>query len=124
MQRAARQYLGNVPPTLPLASPFYGDLRALPPMFIQVGSDEILLDDSIRLAHRVNEVGGVVHLQVWQKMWHVWHYFADAILQGGCSFTEMNAFISAVIEQHSGTHQLPGQERGGVGWGIGKEQET
>ncbi len=107
MQIAARRYLGNVPPTLPLASPLYGDLRALPPMFIQVGSDEILLDDSIRLAQRVNEVGGVVHLEVWQRMWHVWHYFVGAIPQGGCSFAQINAFIQAVTEQNSKTHQLP-----------------
>lgn len=109
MQIAARRYLGNVPPTLPLASPLYGDLRALPPMFIQVGSDEILLDDSIRLAQRVNEVGGVVHLEVWQRMWHVWHYFVGAIPQGGCSFAQINAFIQAVTEQNSKTHQLPGR---------------
>ena len=109
MQRAARQYLGKVPPTLPLASPLYGDLRDLPPMFIQVGSDEILLDDSIRLAQRVNEVGGVVHLEVWQRMWHVWHYFVGAIPQGECSFAQINAFIHAVIEQNSQTYQLLGQ---------------
>jgi len=84
-----------------------GDLRALPPMFIQVGSDEILLDDSTRLAQRVNEVGGVVHLEVWQRMWHVWQYFVGAIPQAGCSFAQINAFIRAVIEQNSKTHQLP-----------------
>jgi monoterpene epsilon-lactone hydrolase len=106
MQIAARRYLGKVSPTLPLASPLYGDLRALPPMFIQVGSDEILIDDSIRLAQRINEVGGVVHLEVWQRMWHVWHYFVGAIPQGGCSFAQINAFIRAVIEQNSKTHQL------------------
>jgi len=109
MQRAARQYLGNVPPTLPLASPLYGDLRALPPMFIQVGSDEILLDDSTRLAQRVNEVGGVVHLEIWQRMWHVWHYFAEATPQGECSFAQINACIHAVLEQNSKTYQLLGQ---------------
>jgi acetyl esterase/lipase len=106
MQLAARRYLGNVAPTLPLASPLSGDLRALPPMFIQVGSDEILLDDSLRLAQRVNEAGGVVHMEVWQRMWHVWHYFVGVIPQGGYSFAQINAFIRAVIEQNSKTYQL------------------
>jgi len=106
MQIAARQYLGTVSPTLPLASPLYGDLRALPPMLIQVGSDEILLDDSLRLAQRVKAVGGVAHLEVWQRMWHVWHYFAGAIPQAGYSFAQITAFIHAVLEQNSKTHQL------------------
>lgn len=106
MQVAARHYLGKVDPTTPLASPLYGNLHGLPPMLIQVGSDEILLDDSIRLAQRISEAGGVVNLEVWQKMWHVWHYFVGMVPQGRYSFDQISAFIRAVIEQSSKTHQL------------------
>jgi acetyl esterase/lipase len=51
--------------TEPLASPIYADLRDLPPVPIQCGTAEVLLDDSLRLARRLRDSGGVVHLDVW-----------------------------------------------------------
>jgi acetyl esterase/lipase len=46
----AKSYLDGANPLAPLASPLYADLRGLPPMLIQVGSAETLLDDAVRLA--------------------------------------------------------------------------
>ena len=55
----------------PLANPLYADLKGLPPMYIQVGGDETLLDDSRRLAARVRQAGGEVRLDVFPEMQHV-----------------------------------------------------
>ena len=55
----------------PLISPVRGDLADLPPMLIQVGSDEVLLDDSRTLAKRAEEAGVDVTLEVWDEMIHV-----------------------------------------------------
>ena len=82
MEEAARRYLGKVGPRTPLASPLYGDLHGFPPALIQVGSDEILLDDAVRLAQRLHACGGRADLEIWQGMWHVWHYFAAQIPEG------------------------------------------
>ncbi len=45
-------YVGDSDPNAPLASPIYADLSGLPPLLIQVGENEVLLDDSTRLAER------------------------------------------------------------------------
>jgi epsilon-lactone hydrolase len=64
---AAGLYVGAGDRRDPLASPLFGDLAELPPVLVHVGEDEILLDDSRRLAAR----SGAVELHVWQGMVHV-----------------------------------------------------
>ena len=58
-------------PTDPLASPLHGDLSGLPPLLIQVGDAEVLLDDSTRLAAQAEQAGVDVTLEVWPEMVHV-----------------------------------------------------
>ena len=66
----------------PLASPIHADLRGLPPLLIQVGECETLLDDSTRLAERAKASGADVTLQVWPEMIHVWQSFAPMLPEG------------------------------------------
>lgn len=61
--------------TAPLISPLYADLAGLPPLLIQVGTDEILLDDALRFAEKARAAGVDVDLQVWEGMFHVFHMF-------------------------------------------------
>ncbi|WP_049744993.1 alpha/beta hydrolase [Mycolicibacterium goodii] len=68
---SARAYLGSAAPRDPRASPLFGAMEGLPPVLIQVGSDEILLDDSRRFAASTERAGGIVELQEWQGMHHV-----------------------------------------------------
>ena len=68
-------YLGDHDPRTPLASPLYADLHGLPPLLIQVGSAEVLLDDATRLAERASAAGVNSTLEVWPGMIHVWHTF-------------------------------------------------
>jgi len=65
-------YLGSTDPKTPTASPLYGDLTGLPPILIQAGSDEVLLDDSRRFAERAKEMGVTIELDIWEGMTHVW----------------------------------------------------
>lgn len=69
--RYARYYAGDSELTSPLISPLYADLTGLPPLLIQVGSDEILLDDATRCAEHALEAGVDVTLEVWNGMFHV-----------------------------------------------------
>jgi acetyl esterase/lipase len=90
----AAAYLGGRDAKDPYASPIYGDLRGLPPMFIQVGSAECLLDDSLRLARTAGAAGVAVELKIWPKLPHVWQLFASLLEEGRQSLTEAGAFLA------------------------------
>jgi len=77
----------------PLAAPLYADLTGLPPLLIQVGSAETLLDDSLRIAEKARAAGVDVTLRVWQDMIHVWQLFAFMVPQGAAAIDEMGVFI-------------------------------
>jgi monoterpene epsilon-lactone hydrolase len=71
LERAAELYLGDHDRRDPRASPLYGDFTAVPPVLFQVGEDEILLDDSQRVAERIHAASGVAQLHIWEGMTHV-----------------------------------------------------
>lgn len=88
---SAAQYLSGQDPKLPQASPLYADLGGLAPLLIQVGGQEILHDDSTRLAQRASAQGVPVTLQIWPRLWHVWQ------LHGGL-MPESDAAIAAIAD--------------------------
>jgi len=71
LKRYARYYADEQDLTNPLISPLYADLSSLPPLLIQVGTDEVLLDDARRFAERAQAAGVAVILEVWDEMFHV-----------------------------------------------------
>lgn len=77
--KMARLYLHGANPRTPLASPLYADLQGLPPLLIQVGTAEILLDDSTRLAKLAESAGVEVELEAWEDMIHVWQALAPLV---------------------------------------------
>ncbi|MEM8536073.1 MAG: alpha/beta hydrolase [Chloroflexota bacterium] len=94
LHEMAQLYLGESDPTTPLASPIYADLQGLPSLLIQVGSDEVLLDDSTRLAAKAKNAGVPVQLEVWDGMWHVWHGWANVGLpEADEAFEQIGRFV-------------------------------
>lgn len=73
----AEAYAADTPLADPRISPLNGNLTGLPPMLIQAGSREILLSDATRLAHKAQNAGVDVTLEVWDGMWHVFNMFAN-----------------------------------------------
>ncbi|WP_424626924.1 alpha/beta hydrolase [Bradyrhizobium sp. SYSU BS000235] len=71
LQDCAHKYLGEADASDPLASPLFGDLQGLPPLLIQVGTDEHLLDDSKQYARRATRAGVSVAFEIWEGMHHV-----------------------------------------------------
>jgi acetyl esterase/lipase len=63
----------------PLAAPLHADLSGLCPLYIQVGDDETLLDDSVRLAERAKAAGVDVRLDVFPEMQHVFQMAAGTM---------------------------------------------
>ncbi|MBW1709446.1 MAG: alpha/beta hydrolase [Deltaproteobacteria bacterium] len=89
----AKAYLGDADARTPLAAPLYADLSGLPPMLIQVGTTETLLDDSTRLAGRAREAGVDVTFEPWKDMIHVWHFFAMMLPEGQEAIERIGSFI-------------------------------
>ena len=91
---AAEWYLNGVEPRTPEASPLYAPLDGLPPLFIEVGEREALLDDSTRLAARARarEVDAI--LNVWPVVPHVWQLACGLVPEGRSSLAQAAAFLS------------------------------
>lgn len=97
LQELAAAYLNGRDPRMPMASPIHADLRGLPPLLIQVGSDETLLDDAIRLAGVAAAADLRTTLQVWPKMIHAWHLFYAQLADGRRALAEVGAFVPATL---------------------------
>jgi acetyl esterase/lipase len=91
--RMASMYLAGQDPRTPLAAPLYADLRGLPPLLIQVGTAETLLDDSVRLAERARAAGVQVTLEPWEDMIHVWQAFAAMLPEGQQAIERIGEFL-------------------------------
>jgi monoterpene epsilon-lactone hydrolase len=90
----AKNYLGGQgDPCDPLVSPLYADLADLPPLLIQVGDRETVLDDSVRLADKARAAGVEVDLQVWEGMIHVFQMFGAELPEAHRAIAEIAGFI-------------------------------
>ncbi|MFX0167578.1 MAG: alpha/beta hydrolase [Candidatus Hodarchaeota archaeon] len=92
-------YLGDNDPKNPYISPLYGDLKELPPLLIQVGSAEIILDDSTRFAEMAKVAGVEVTLEVWEDMVHGFHLFAAITPEGQQAIEKIGEFIQKHLKE-------------------------
>lgn len=111
MGMAPSFYLGNADPRSPLASPLYADLAGLPPLLIHVGEDEVLLDDSTRLADRARAAGVVVQLRTWPSVPHVWQLFHGLIPEGAESLASASVFLKQRILDGSASLARAGSDQ-------------
>ena len=98
LKSCAASYVGNNDYQNPLISPLYADLSRLPPMLIQVGSREIILNDSTRLAERARNAGVDVTLEVWDGMWHVWQVFTNRLPESERAIKVIGEFLRKHME--------------------------
>ena len=80
----------------PLLSPLNGDLSGLCPMLIQAGSNEVLEDDAVMLADKARQSGVKAELEIWDSMFHVWHYFARYLPEGRKAIERIGSFIATM----------------------------
>lgn len=93
IQQIAKLYLAGKDPRAPLASPIHADLTGLPPMLLQVGSIETLLDDTNELARRAKAAGVEVEVDVWDDMPHVWHHYAPILPEARQAISRIGEFM-------------------------------
>jgi monoterpene epsilon-lactone hydrolase len=77
----------------PLISPLYADFAGLPPLLVQVGTAETLLDDSRRLVMRAKHAGVDVEYTEWEGMPHIWHIFAPLLQKSRDAIQELGAYV-------------------------------
>jgi len=81
----------------PAISPLFGDLTGLPPIMIQVGTAEVLLDDALELAKALAHADVTTDLRVWPGMPHDWTLFAQILDEGKQAQCDAGAFLARYL---------------------------
>lgn len=87
----------------PLVSPVFAHVGGLPPMYIQVGDDEILLSDSTRFAAKLDEAGIDVDLEIWPEMWHVFQLFVGKMPEARAAINKIGAYLRGTRDESPGS---------------------
>ena len=77
----------------PRVSPLFANLTGMPPMLIQAGSAETLLDDAVRLAAAAGESDVPVTLEIWPHMIHAWHLWNARLESGRQALSNAGTFM-------------------------------
>ena len=95
LSEAGLWYAGSRDPKDPMASPMFADLHDLPPILVQVGGDETMLDDGRIFAERARAAGVDVTYQLYDGMWHVHQSGAPDVPEAVAAYNDIAAFIRA-----------------------------
>ena len=87
-------YLAGHDPDDPLASPVRGDLRGLPPLLVQAGEAELLVDDVLALATALRQAKARARLSVWPGMFHSWQIYSLVLAPGREALREAGKFLA------------------------------
>jgi acetyl esterase/lipase len=93
----ARAYAGTLAPSDPRVSPLFASLYGLPPLGIYVGTREILLDDSARLAVLARAAGVSVELRCYDGLWHNWQFQAGVLPSVAPTLTDAADFLEVAF---------------------------
>ena len=94
---AASMYLGDTPANTPGASPLYGDFTDFPPLLMQVGDLEILLDDTVRVAELARSQGVDVDVHIEPEGYHVYPLFAPNAPESIAAIEQIGDFVQKII---------------------------
>jgi epsilon-lactone hydrolase len=93
----AAAYAGATALDDPEVSPLFADPAGLPPIAIDAGGRDLLLEDATRFAARAQSCGVTVRLHVADEMIHAWHLFASAYPEAGTSLDTMARWLVATL---------------------------
>lgn len=98
LQSMAAMFLGESDPRAPLAAPLYGDYAGVAPIYIQVGGDEALLDDSTRVAEKAKAAGVEVKLDVFPEMQHVFQGSVGNVPEATDAVQRIGEYLRAKLD--------------------------
>jgi len=90
----------------PLISPYFAEYAGFPPLLIQVGSEEVLLDDARVIAEKAEAAGVNVTLSVCEGMWHVWQTLGRLLPEAHEAFDEIGRFVHSILNDNSLARQV------------------
>ena len=93
LRRGGDGFRGKIPENDPRVSPLYAELRGLPPVLVQAGSEEILLDDALMFSERAQSAGVDVTCRIYEGLWHNFQMFNALIAEADTALDEIGAFI-------------------------------
>ena len=94
----AARYLAGGSADQPLASPIHANLHGLPPVLMQLGTDDLLHAEGLRLHTALQRAGVRVHAEVWQDRWHVFQLHAGALPSADEALQRAGDFIGAQVD--------------------------
>ncbi|HNQ28830.1 MAG TPA: alpha/beta hydrolase [Methanolinea sp.] len=94
-------YLNGHNPSDPLASPIFADLSGLPPLYIQAGGNEVLIDGIQAFVARAEDAKIEVQFDCYDGMFHCWQVFADVVQEGVVAITRIGEYIQSRLIQNS-----------------------
>lgn len=97
LQEAAPLYGGDMDLADPRVSPLFADFTGFPPTLIQTGTDEVLLDDTTRLAERMEQAGVEVTCELWDGLWHVFPLFQPLLPEGRTANRRARKWLDGVL---------------------------
>jgi len=92
----AQAYLGGADAKNPLASPLFADPHGLPPLLMQAGGRETVLDDTLDFAAKAKAAGVAVQISVYEDMIHVFQQFAPELPEANQAIAEIAAFLERI----------------------------
>ena len=102
LEELAAAYAGAADRRDPLISPLFADLKGFPPVLIQVGSAETLLDDAVRFARAAGLADVAVTLEVWPHMIHAWPMWNAKLADGRKALEQAGAFMQRWCRRAAG----------------------
>lgn len=96
LRQTVAYYCADAETSNPLVSPLFGDLTGLPPLLIQTGSEELLLDDATRLAKLATKAGVNVQIEVWNGLWHVFQSSVGKVPEANRAICRIASFIHSL----------------------------
>ncbi|WP_375550097.1 alpha/beta hydrolase [Oceanicaulis alexandrii] len=97
----AALYLEDTPADTPEASPLFADLSGFPPVFIQTGDAEILRDDSIQFAEKLEQAGVAVQCEIWDALWHDFPLFAPLLPEADMALDRLTQWAEPILTPSS-----------------------
>ena len=103
----ASVYLAGASPQDSYASPVYADLRGLPPLLLQVGSTELLLDDARRVHDKIQAAGGTSRLEIYEDVAHCWQMLDGLVPEARRALRQAASFIHEhLASPHVGARKM------------------